>query len=253
MMGRRVACALVVAVVLVTPAAAQDELFMEGNRRYQEGDFPAALDAYLAVERSGFESGPLLYNIANAYFKTGALGKAILYYERATRELPGDEDVLENLALARSLTVDAIEPLPRFWLLQAWDWWVGLLPGALLTWLVTLAYLGAGGALTLLVLGRSEVLRRVSVRVGWACGSVAVLFGLNLFVLELGIGRPEEAVIMAIESSAQSAPSDDPNLTVFSVHEGTKVRVDRRSGGWAEVVLEDGRVGWVNTEVLETI
>ena len=68
---------------------------MEGNRRYQDGDFAAALDAYLAVERSGFESGPLFYNIANAYFKTGALGRAILYYERASRELPGDEDVLE--------------------------------------------------------------------------------------------------------------------------------------------------------------
>jgi len=50
-----------------------------------------------------------------------------------------------------------------------------------------------------------------------------------------------------------SAPLHDETLTVFTVHEGTKVRIDRLFGEWAEVVLEDGRVGWVPVEVLETI
>ena len=31
---------------------------------------------------------------------------------------------------------------------------------------------------------------------------------------------------------------------------GTKVRIDRLSEEWAEVALEDGRVGWVPVEVL---
>lgn len=47
----------------------------------------------------------------------------------------------------------------------------------------------------------------------------------------------------------RSAPLDDEALTLFTVHEGTKVRVDRR----AEVVLEDGKVGWVPVDVFETI
>ena len=51
----------------------------------------------------------------------------------------------------------------------------------------------------------------------------------------------------------RSAPLDDEALTLFTVHEGTKVRVDRRSEAWAEVVLEDGRVGWVPVDVFETI
>ncbi len=38
-----------------------------------------------------------------------------------------------------------------------------------------------------------------------------------------------------------------------TVHEGTKVRIDRVSEEWAEVVLEDGRVGWVQLGALETI
>jgi tetratricopeptide (TPR) repeat protein len=245
--------ALGLGAAFTSAAAAQDELFLEGNRLYQEGDFAAALDAYLAVEDSGFESGPLFYNLGNAYFKTGDLGRSILYYERAVRLLPGDEDAAENLALARSLTIDEVERLPRFWILQVWDWWVRLLPGTALAWLVAISYLIVGGALIAVVLGRSPPVCRISRRIAWVAGAIVVVFGLNLAVRDLGIGQAEEAVVMATELSAQSAPSGDPNLTVFSVHEGTKVRIDRRSEGWAEIVLEDGRVGWVSAEALETI
>lgn len=245
--------ALCMGATFAGDATAQDELFLEGNRLYQQGDFAAALDAYLAVEGSGFESGPLSYNIGNAYFKTGDLGRSILYYERAVRLLPADEDVAENLALARSLTIDEVEPLPRFWLLQVWDWWVRLLPGTALAWLVAISYSIAGGASMAVVLGRSPSARRIARRVVLVNGAITVVFGLNLAIRDLGLGQAEEAVVMAAELSAQSAPSEDPNLTLFSVHEGTKVRIDRRSEGWAEVVLEDGRVGWVSTEALETI
>jgi SH3-like domain-containing protein len=82
---------------------------------------------------------------------------------------------------------------------------------------------------------------------------VTLVFGLNLAVRDLGLGTEELAVVMASELAAQSAPSADANLTLFSIHEGTTVRVDRRSDGWAEIVLMDGRVGWVQTDGLETI
>ena len=134
-----------------------------------------------------------------------------------------------------------------------WDWWVRLLPGTALAWLVAISYLIVGGALIAVVLGRSPPVCRISRRIAWVAGAIVVVFGLNLAVRDLGIGQAEEAVVMATELSAQSAPSGDPNLTVFSVHEGTKVRIDRRSEGWAEIVLEDGRVGWVSAEALETI
>ena len=58
---------------------------------------------------------------------------------------------------------------------------------------------------------------------------------------------------MAEEVAVQSAPSDEDDLTLFRVHEGTKVRIDQDTDTWSEIVLEDGRVGWVPTEALETI
>ena len=84
-------------------------------------------------------------------------------------------------------------------------------------------------------------------------GGVVLVLGLNLAIRELEIGQAEEAVVLEPQVDVMSAPVDDETLTIFTVHEGTKVRVDRRAEEWAEVVLEDGRVGWVRAEVLETI
>ena len=244
---------VVLTVLLPSPATGQVEFYQEGNRLYQEGDYGAALASYLRVVEAGFEGGEVYYNIGNAYFKSGDLPRSILFYERARRLLPGDENVRANLDLARSLTVDDVQPLPRFWLLNAVEWWVNLLPRTLLMIIVASMYVGAAFGLILLITKREHPL---AVWGGWlalAAGAVFLVLSLNLAARELGLGRAEEAIVLQPEVDVMSAPSEDRTLALFKVHEGTKVRVDRRSEEWAEVVLEDGKVGWVRVGVLETI
>ena len=243
------------ALGLVVPetTSAQVEFYQEGNRLYQEGDFEGALSSYLRVVEAGLESGEVYYNLGNAYFKIGDLARAILNYERARRLLPSDTDVRANLTLARSLTADDIEPLPTFWVLEAWRWWVDLVPRSLLILLVAGAYLTGTAGSIVLVMRRGTRSALWGGRVALGAGGVLLILGLNLAVRELGIGQAEEAVVMVPQVEVLSAPVDDETLAVFTVHEGTKVRVDRRAEAWAEVVLEDGRVGWVRVGVLETI
>lgn len=245
---------LLVAVLLTTSQmAAQQSFFEEGNRLYQGGDYQGALDSYLQVYESGFESGGLYYNIANSYFKLGDLGRSILFYERALVQDPRNDDARANLELAQSLTADEIVPLPGFWVIRVADWWVHALPRSWLTNIVGLTYLTAMAALAAMILSRSRLLESWSRRVAIVAGAVAFLFGVNLLVLELGIGEPVEAIVLAEEVTVQSAPSDDQALQVFTIHEGTKARIDQQSGEWAEIVLADGKVGWVKVEVLEII
>ena len=233
--------------------AGQGAFFDEGNQRYQEGNFDGALERYAQILDNGLESGELYYNIGNTYFKLGELGPAILYYERARRLMPGDDDLLANLDLARSLTADDIAPLRGFWLFRTVGWWVGLLPRGALAWLVAIAYLTAIAAAILVILRPSTVLGAWGLRVAIAGAIVTLVFGVNLAVRELGVGAAEEAVIMAEETAVQSAPSDDSALQIFAVHEGTKVRTDRRSDAWIEIILVDGKVGWVRADQLEPI
>ncbi len=235
------------------PAVAQVEFYQEGNRLYQEGDFEGALASYLRLVEAGFESGEVYYNIGNTYFKLSDVAQSILHYERARRLLPGDEDVQANLDLARSLTVDEIAPLPRFWLFSAVDWWVGLLPRTLLIAVVVASYLVGTGVVLLLILKRGAPAAVWGRRIASASAVVFLLFGLNLAVREFEVGQAQEAVVLQPQVDVLSAPLDDETLTIFTVHEGTKVRIDRLSEEWAEVALEDGRVGWVPVGVLETI
>ena len=235
------------------PTVLQMEFYQEGNQQYQEGDFENALTSYLRLVEAGFESGELYYNIGNTYFKLGDVAQSILYYERARRLRPGDQDVQVNLDLARSLTVDEIEPLPRFWLFSAVEWWVELLPRTLLIAVVAASYLVGTGIVLLLILKRGVRVAVWGGRIALASGVVFLLLGINLAVREFDVGRAQEAVVLQPQVDVMSAPLEDETLTIFTVHEGTKVRIDRLSEEWAEVVLEDGRVGWVPVGALETI
>ena len=240
-------------LALVGVSAGQSAFFDEGNQRYQAGDYEGALESYALIADSGFESGQLHYNIGNTYFKLGELGRAILYYERARRLLPGDDDVRANLALARSLTIDDILPLPGFWLFRLARWWLELVPATALAWLVGVAYVIAMTTAAFAVLRPSASVVVWCRRIAITSGAVTLIFGVNLTIRELGIGIADEAVVMAGEAAVHSAPSDDSALTIFAVHEGTTVRIDRQSAAWVEIVLEDGKVGWIRAVQLERI
>ena len=246
---------LLVLTLLILPSLAegQEEFFQQGNQLYQEGDFAGALEAYQALRQGGFESADLYYNLANAFFKTGDLGRSILNYERALKLRPGDEDIRANLELARSITADEVEPLPRFWLFSVASWWVNLLPrnGLILT--VLLGYLVGSGALCVRILSRQERTVGTATSVSGGAGVIFLLMGITLLAREGILAETRWGIILAEEVAVQSAPSGEDNLTLFNVHEGTKVRLDQVTEGWTEVVLEDGRVGWIETPVFEEI
>lgn len=250
---RALALVAVAILTIVGPVRAQDELVLQGNQRYQDGDYAAAVQAYQAVLTAGFESSDLHYNLGNAHFKSGELGRAILEWERALALRPGDPDATANLELARSLTTDDVEPLPRFWLLSLVAWWVDLLPRGPLIGAVAAAWLALAAGLAVRILGAAPAIRRGGSWLAIGGAAVSLVLGTNLVIRELGIGRPERAVILAEAVPVRSAPTDDDNVTLFEIHEGTRVRVDRRTDSWVEVVLDDGKVGWVPAEAMEVI
>ena len=232
---------------------AQEEIFEQGNQLYQAEDYDAAIEAYEAVLAGGFESHELHYNLGNAYFKAGDLGRSILSWERALKLEPGDADAQANLELAGRLTVDEVEPLPRFWLLSVVSWWVKLLPRSALILLVGVGWVSLAAGTMTRILARGDVRRALG---GWlvlAGAGVVAVMGTNLFIRELGIGHTERGVILAEVVPVRSAPASDDNLTLFEVHEGTRVRIDQRTEQWAEIVLDDGKVGWVPAEVMGVI
>jgi len=98
-----------------------EELYFEANRAYKEDRYPEAIDGYLQLIGQGYVNGHLYYNLGNAYFRAGQIGRAILNYKRARLLIPRDADLNFNLHYALDQTQDAISADQNF-LNQAFFW-----------------------------------------------------------------------------------------------------------------------------------
>src|SRR6266699_3853607 len=90
--------------------------FDQANRLYEEGKFTEAAAAYEKMLRQGQASPALYFNLGNAFFKAGQVGRAVLNYRLAERLAPRDPDVRANLKFARNSVGPA--PTPNWW--QRW-------------------------------------------------------------------------------------------------------------------------------------
>src|ERR1035437_2812736 len=105
----------------VSFASTEEDLMSKGNQLYQSGNFDKAADMYQKVVDSGYESPSLYFNLGNAYYRLGKTGYSILYYEKATKLAPSDEDISHNLAIVNNKIVDKLDIIPTFFLFKWWE------------------------------------------------------------------------------------------------------------------------------------
>ena len=96
--------------------AQTDSLFAVANEAYKQKNYQNAIHSYSDLVSLGYQSPTLYYNIGNAYFKSEQLAKSILWYERALRLAPSNEDILHNLAFANNQIIDEMDIVPEFFL-----------------------------------------------------------------------------------------------------------------------------------------
>lgn len=246
------AAALLFLVLVAVPLRgdSREGLFLQGNRHYEAGDYRKALESYAAIAAMGYESGPLYFNMGNCHYKLGETGPAVLHYERAARLIPGDEDLEVNLSLARLKVVDRIPELPRFRPLVLLERLVFNVPRNALWILMWSSYAVVVAAWILKFLWSRG--RKVAGRIVWI-GSMMLIVSVSCLVGQIRQEREStEAIILARKARAVSAPGEE-GIQVFTLHEGTKVRIQEVSGSWVEVLLADGNVGWLKADSMARI
>ena len=152
-------------------------MWNKANTAYINGDFHAAADTYEELLSRGVSSMKLYYNLGNAYFKDDRIGKAILYYNRALRLAPGNDDIRYNLSVAEARTKDNIEDIPEFFFVT-WMRDIRHMMGCTAWSLLSLALLACMLGLFLVYL----LAQRISLRKAGFYGTVvaALLFLLAL-------------------------------------------------------------------------
>lgn len=249
---------LILAFVLAPWSMAQelsrtdaDSLSAKAVRAYAEGDVQGALALFDSV-RTTYVSPSLFYNIGNCHFKLNDIPRAILFYERALKLAPGDEDVKANLELARQSVVDRVNEIPSFTLGSTWgrlrggkdaDQWARRS-----LWASFICFLFFAAALV--------VEHRVGRRSLFALAGIMVLV-TTLSVAFAAFRHAEvtdnsEAIIMAPKVDVRSEPRASTTV-LFVLHKGTKVTVLQEENGWMEVRLANGNIGWMPPNSLERI
>ena len=231
-------------IINVMSASQIDDLMKQGNAAYQNGNYQNAISDYEKLVNDGYEGVSLYYNLGNAYYKDGKLGYSILYYEKALKLAPNDDDIQHNLAIANSKTIDKINTLPRFFIFQ---WWESLLSffsvkgWTYFTYVLFILILAAAGVYFFI---KNPLIQRYSFFGGLA---ILVLFILSAVMLAINVNRQlnvKNGIIIAQAVSAKLSPDTKSN-DAFVIHEGLKVKMEDKVDDWVKVRLKDGKIGWL--------
>jgi tetratricopeptide (TPR) repeat protein len=232
-------------------SASPEETFDAACASYEQGKWEAAAEGFRSLLRYGLSDARLEYNLANAEYKRGRLGEAILHYERARRLAPADKDIAANLAIVRGKLRDVVEDsdsggvlhaiaaaqdrigpsaqaaalLAILWLLAVTVTWCGSRAGGFTP--------ASGWTLATFVL--AAVLVFLSWRTTWSRLS----------------GTPR-AVILKPSVEALAGPGLN-NASLFTLHEGTAVTIQTERESWLQVTLPNGLTGWVVRDAAERI
>jgi tetratricopeptide (TPR) repeat protein len=247
-----IALLLLFSIPLFLRADDYHTLFKQGNEAYGKARYQQAISLYGQILNGGCHSEEVYFNLGNAYFKLGDIPSALLNYEKAHKLAPGDEDVNFNIYFANSKTSDKVEPAPEFF---ATRWWHNIILHYSIRTLSVLSILlliGGSGLLVLYLFANVVLLKKIAFYLG-----VLVLFSglLTVFIASRQthyFNDYQQAIIFSGSVNVRSAPVDQA-VTLFVLHEGTKVNILDTNSGWLKIQLANGTEGWIHEADIKEI
>ena len=223
-----------------------DSLFVSANSDYANQEYNAAIKKYNLILSSNLESPELYYNLANSFFKINEIHQAIYYYEKALKIKPDFDDAKENLEICNLQLIDKIEEIPELMITSLYNNIINFL--SLKNWIyLTLIFIWV----SLIIFSYNSFLKKNKKSVLYL-----VIFSFFLFFITTKKYNQninvKEAIIYSSVINVMSAPSEQ-STNLFSLHIGTKVRIEDQIENWVNIRIANGKKGWVLIENLKEI
>lgn len=232
-------------------AQSPEESFEQANAAYNGGNYALAIEKYSSILSEGVHSAEVYFNLGNAHYRLGDVAESVFYFEQALRLDPNDEAIQNNIAFARNMSLDAIEPLPQTQLKKIYQFLLSkftLDQWAYLT--VLLVWISAG------LLGCYRWSKRMNTkRIFFVLGIVIILFSLfslSITQSKLQQFKEQRAIVFAQEIEVWGEPNKRSDV-LFLLHEGAVVEVEDILTGWSKIKLANGSIGWVENDVIKTL
>lgn len=237
----------------------ESQLTMMADSAYTADNYVLAEALYSdAISRFG-TSSTLFYNLGNAYYRQGNLGKAIVNYERALKLDPTNADASANLEFVKGKIadrqLDESSILDRLWGnivtgLKADTWaWVSIILFAIFL----------AGALTYLF-SSVVIVKKVSFFGGIVVFVVCALSIVISFAAANRATTDRYAVVLPPSAQLSTTPREARNQSeeAFLLHEGTKVEIvdsvtSNVDGKWYEVLVGPAKRAWIKATDVERI
>jgi tetratricopeptide (TPR) repeat protein len=243
------------ALLLASPSVPAGERMLTAGQFYDTGQYGLAAQAYQQLVDQGFAEAALFYNLGNAYYKQGDVGRALLNYRRAERFAPRDADIAANLKLVRAQI--AAQPDAT----TGSEGVAGRLAQLTRTWLtldeLALTVLGAWVVLAVLLIAfsNSRPGSRLRAALPYALTITALVTGLGFagLVSRLYLERTQPEAVVVAEAAVTDGPGkqDDSTLTL---HPGTEVILLETRDDWVRMALPNSDVtGWLPAAVVEAV
>ncbi len=232
--------------------ASENDVFKIGNDAYLKNNFETAISSYQQLIKEGYQSSELYFNLGNAYYKTDSIANAILYYEKAKKISPTDEDVIANLKLANLKTIDKTEAKEQLIFKSWWDNFVSSKSSDAWGILSIVSMFVAFAALIVFRLSTSSVGKQIF----FACFCLALLTSLSFFFLaetnHALKNASGQAILFNSSATIKSAPTEN-SKDLFIIHEGAKVNIIEKNNTWFRIRLENGNEGWLQENAVRII
>jgi tetratricopeptide (TPR) repeat protein len=226
-------------------------LFKKANDYYAKAQYKDALAAYQQIIDDGYQSAGVYFNMGDASYKTGDIPSAVLYYEKAHKMSPGDEDINFNLRYVNLKTTDKIDAAPELFLNRWWQAFILSFSARVLTvWSIVFVFL-ASGLLVLYFFTASVSVKKTSF---YTSITLFVLGVLAIFMASRQLSYFDDhrqAIVFSNSVNVKSGPVDKSGV-LFVIHEGSKVNIMENTNGWIKIGLANGNEGWIKaTDVKE--
>ena len=239
-------------LLLLLPSSASALSKAEADSSYVNENYQQAITQYERLLQVG-PSAELYYNLGNSYYRMDNITRAILNYERALLLSPGDADIRFNLQLARSKTVDKIVPQSEFFLTTWYRSVVNILSVDGWAYVAIFSLVFAVVLLFVYLFSSPIWLRKIGFFGGLLLLLVFIIGNIFAWHQKQMIDHRNGAIIIDSAVTVKSTPAQN-GTDLFILHEGTKVTVlDDTMDGWREILVPDGKQGWIETSQIEAI
>ncbi|MCH7612840.1 MAG: hypothetical protein IIB45_05715 [Candidatus Marinimicrobia bacterium] len=219
-----------------------DSLFVQGNRYFEDEKFARSARTYERL-LSSVEAADLYYNLGNAYYRLGEVGYAVWAYEKGLQFNPRNNDIKHNLDLTNTRVKDRIEIPDGFVLVDGYRAFKNamtvndlLLWGSSFLLLVGLVY----------VLGQFRFIGRIMTsRLQTTFVVLTILTHVICLDKYWEVTGSKEGVIVSQTVNVYSVPAVRDEMIVFKIHEGLKAEITQTQDTWVEIILLDGKKGWI--------